>query len=70
MRPIRLAGRSRKLSDLYTDAKVPRRLRALARVVIREADGEVMWADYLGPAVGAGEDLALTDPEAAATNKD
>jgi tRNA(Ile)-lysidine synthase len=50
MRPTRLKGRSRKLSDLYADAKVPRRLRADARVVIRRADNVILWAEHLGPA--------------------
>src|SRR5690606_36135212 len=39
MRPVRLRGRSRKLSDLFTDARVPRRLRAEAVVVTRAEDG-------------------------------
>lgn len=48
MRPARLKGRSRKLSDLFTDAKVPRNLRATAR--IREIDGEIVWCEYIGDA--------------------
>ena len=32
MRPLRLCGRSRKLSDLFADAKISRRLRATAEV--------------------------------------
>jgi tRNA(Ile)-lysidine synthase len=48
MKPTRLKGRSRKLSDLYIDAKVPRALRATARVVIRRADEAIIWAEHLG----------------------
>jgi tRNA(Ile)-lysidine synthase len=50
MRPARLHGRSRKLSDLYIDAKVPREARATARVAVR--DGVIVWAEHIGPAVG------------------
>ncbi len=47
MRPARLGGRSRKLSDLYTDAKVPRSSRSTARVIVR-ADNTILWAEYIG----------------------
>ena len=57
MRPARLRGRSRKLSDLFIDAKVPRDLRATARVIVRVHDGEIMWAEHVGHAVGAEENL-------------
>ncbi|MEZ4359019.1 MAG: tRNA lysidine(34) synthetase TilS [Kofleriaceae bacterium] len=50
MRPQRLAGRSRKLSDLFSDAKVPRRLRTSACVISRRDDGAIVWVQYLGPA--------------------
>lgn len=50
MRPARLKGRSRKLSDLFIDAKVPRDLRATARVAVR--DGVIVWAEHLGAAYG------------------
>lgn len=53
MRPARLRGRSRKLSDLFIDAKVPRRLRADARVAVRASDGAIVWAEHIGPAWGA-----------------
>jgi tRNA(Ile)-lysidine synthase len=53
MRPARLRGRSRKLSDLYVDAKVPRGERASARVVVRARDGEIVWAEHIGAAAGA-----------------
>ncbi|HSD89359.1 MAG TPA: tRNA lysidine(34) synthetase TilS [Kofleriaceae bacterium] len=48
MKPARLKGRSRKLSDLFIDAKIPRPLRAVARVVIRKADEAIIWAEHLG----------------------
>lgn len=59
MRPSRLNGRSRKLSDLFIDAKVPRELRKVARVLVR--DGEIVWADHIGPAFGFDENR-LGDP--------
>jgi tRNA(Ile)-lysidine synthase len=52
MRPIRLKGRSRKLSDLYIDAKVPRSLRERARVLVRTSDQAIVWAEHLGSAFG------------------
>ncbi|MCW5806901.1 MAG: tRNA lysidine(34) synthetase TilS [Deltaproteobacteria bacterium] len=55
MRPARLAGRSRKLSDLYTDAKVPRIQRPSARVVERTTDGAIVWAEHVGLAFGERE---------------
>jgi tRNA(Ile)-lysidine synthase len=55
MRPARLRGRSRKLSDLFGDAKVPRSLRATARVVVRLTDREIVWAEHLGIAHEASE---------------
>jgi tRNA(Ile)-lysidine synthase len=57
MRPARLRGRSRKLSDLFGDAKVPRSLRATARVVVRLADGVIVWAEHLGIAHDAPENV-------------
>lgn len=56
MRPTRLSGRSRKLSDLFIDAKVPRDARAQARVVVR-ADGVIVWAEHLGLAFGEAENV-------------
>ncbi|HEY4244079.1 MAG TPA: tRNA lysidine(34) synthetase TilS [Kofleriaceae bacterium] len=53
MRPARLRGRSRKLSDLFIDARVPRSLRASARVIVREADSVIIWAEHIG--IGFGE---------------
>jgi tRNA(Ile)-lysidine synthase len=58
MRPARLKGRSRKLSDLYIDAKVPRDVRATARVAVR--DGVIVWAEHLGAAYGF-ENIRLGD---------
>lgn len=55
MRPARLKGRSRKLSDLYVDAKVPRALRATARVVVRTTDAVIVWAEHLGRAFDESE---------------
>jgi len=52
MRPARLKGRSRKLSDLYIDAKVPRAQRAVARVLVRTSDATIVWAEHLGAAFG------------------
>ncbi len=57
MRPARLKGRSRKLSDLYIDAKVPRAERDGARVVVRTTDGEIVWAEHLGTAFGEGAEV-------------
>jgi tRNA(Ile)-lysidine synthase len=52
MRPARLRGRSRKLSDLYIDRRVPRAARAVARVV-EDAAGTIVWAEHVGIAHGA-----------------
>ena len=57
MKPARLHGKSRKLSDLFIDAKVPRSERAGARVVVRTTDGEIVWAEHLGAAHGQGADV-------------
>lgn len=69
MRPARLKGRSRKLSDLFIDAKVPRHLRTQALVVERQSDGTIEWVQYIGPAWGSGVDVVLTSPDPVATNK-
>ncbi len=54
MQPARLAGKHRKLSDLYIDAKIPRALRATARLVVQaENPTMILWAEYLGPAWGS-----------------
>jgi tRNA(Ile)-lysidine synthase len=69
MRPARLRGRSRKLSDLFIDARVPRRLRAAARVVVRASDGAIEWAEHIGPAHGTQISVTLTGSDTLATNK-
>jgi tRNA(Ile)-lysidine synthase len=61
MRPARLKGRSRKLSDLYIDAKVPRATRAHARVLVRVSDASIVWAEHLGAALEAQFSVAV-DP--------
>jgi tRNA(Ile)-lysidine synthetase-like protein len=52
MCPARLKGRSRKLSDLYIDAKLPRDLRRGAKVLVRTSDRVIVWAEHLGYAHG------------------
>jgi tRNA(Ile)-lysidine synthase len=52
MKPARLKGRSRKLSDLYIDAKIPREARRRARVLVRSKDNVIVWAEFLGAAFG------------------
>jgi hypothetical protein len=48
MRPQRLHGRSRKLSDLFVDRKVPRSSRSAARVIVRTSDDTILWAEHIG----------------------
>ena len=55
MRPARLRGRSRKLSDLYIDAKISRDVRRSARVLVRTSDQTIVWAEHLGYAFGEPE---------------
>jgi tRNA(Ile)-lysidine synthase len=69
MRPARLRGRSRKLGDLFIDARVPRRLRACAVIVIRPADGVIVWAEHIGPAFGCDVSVCLTPGNRLASNK-
>ncbi len=57
MRPARLKGRSRKLSDLFIDAKVPRALRTHARVLVRTTDTVIVWAEHLGIAFEESDQL-------------
>ncbi len=59
MRPQRLGGQSRKLSDLFADAKVPRQERASARVIVRVHDTAIVWAEHLGIA----HDSVVSDEE-------
>ncbi|MCE9578945.1 MAG: tRNA lysidine(34) synthetase TilS [Deltaproteobacteria bacterium] len=58
MRPARLRGRSRTVADLWIDAQIPRAARLGARVVVRAADGAIVWAEHLGAAHGA--EIAVT----------
>ncbi len=61
MRPARLKGRSRKLSDLYIDAKIPRATRAAARVLVSTPAHVIVWAEHIGIAHGVHES-ALPEP--------
>ena len=63
MRPARLKGRSRKLSDLFIDAKVARSLRANARIVVRTTDNVIVWAEHVGIAHGETEIVVPTPPK-------
>ncbi|MEP6863839.1 MAG: tRNA lysidine(34) synthetase TilS [Deltaproteobacteria bacterium] len=58
MCPARLRGRSRKLSDLFIDLKIPRGQRALAHVLVRTTDRAIVWAEHVGIAYGFSTDLA------------
>jgi len=57
MKPARLKGRSRKLSDLYIDAKLPRGARDSARVLVRTTTDAIVWAEHVGVAHGEPADL-------------
>jgi tRNA(Ile)-lysidine synthase len=59
MRPARLHGKSRKLSDLFADARVPRSSRSDARVIVRSIDETIVWAEHIGIA----HDSVITDEE-------
>ncbi len=63
MKPARLKGRSRKLSDLFIDAKVPRAARSSARVLVRTTDGVIVWAEHVGVAFGESLDIAPQAPQ-------
>ena len=58
MKPARLKGRSRKLSDLYIDAKIPREMRSTARVLVRSIDLTIVWAEHVGIAFGESPHVA------------
>jgi tRNA(Ile)-lysidine synthase len=58
MKLARLKGRSRKLSDLYIDAKLPREQRHAARVLVRTNDQVIVWAEHLGVAFGESPSVA------------
>ena len=62
MRPARLKGRSRKLSDLYIDAKVPRAARLVARVLVRTSDATIVWAEHVGLAFGESRSITPLPP--------
>lgn len=62
MRPHRLRGRSRKLSDLFADARVPRSRRQGALVVVRTSDDIIVWAQHVGNAYGSPVEVTLTHP--------
>lgn len=67
---IRLRAGSRKLSDCYTDARVPRARRPAAFVVVRESDGVIVWAEHVGAAVASGTvRVTLTDRETPANTR-
>lgn len=51
MRPVRLKGASKKLSDLFGQERIPRHIRWNLRVLERLADGEILWAEKLGVSV-------------------
>lgn len=69
MRPVRLAGRSSKLSDLYAAAHIPAESRRAARVVVRQSDGVIVWAEHLGQAHGCSIRVTLTRHDLVASNK-
>jgi tRNA(Ile)-lysidine synthetase-like protein len=64
MKLARLNGRSRKLSDLYIDRKLPRAARATARVLIDTTRDVIVWAEHVGIADGVDPALVphLADP--------
>ncbi len=62
MCPARLHGRSRKLSDLFIDAKIPRGQRSGAVVVYRQQDGVIEWVQGLGAAYDSDVEVILTEP--------
>ncbi len=70
MCPLRLRGRSRKLSDLFIDAKIPRERRPGALVVVRESDGTIEWVQHIGLAYDSPVEVTLTSSNSVARNKD
>lgn len=69
MRPERLKGRQKKVSELFVDAKVPSRLRRGARVVERESDGELVWVEHLGRAFGTAVEVEEIDGNTLTPNR-
>jgi tRNA(Ile)-lysidine synthase len=67
MRPHRLHGRSRKLSDLFVDARVPRALRTAALVLVDDS-GTIVWAEHVGIAWGSRVSVSLTRAPDGATS--
>jgi tRNA(Ile)-lysidine synthase len=57
MKPKRLKGHSKKLSDLFIDGKVALPFRAYARVLVRTSTGEIVWAEHIGLAHGEADEL-------------
>lgn len=69
MRPARLGGRSRKLSDLFIDLKVPRARRQHAVILERADDGAIAWAEHIGAAWEQPIEVTLTPPYVVVSNK-
>jgi tRNA(Ile)-lysidine synthetase-like protein len=63
----RLGGK--KLQDLYTDHKVPRRLRRTAVVVLDDESGQLVWAEHLGPAPASNVVVTLTRKDPTSISK-
>lgn len=53
MRPIRLKGRSAKLSDLLAQARIAASARPRAWVLVHPETGEIAWAQHIGRALDA-----------------
>jgi len=62
----RLGGK--KLQDLYTDHKVPRRLRRSSVVVLDET-GQIVWAEHVGPAPASNVVVTLTRKDPTSISK-
>jgi tRNA(Ile)-lysidine synthase len=58
----------KKLQDLYTDRKVPRRLRRTAVVVLDES-GQIVWAEHVGPAPASNVVVTLTRKDPTSISK-
>ena len=69
MKPLRLKGKFKKLSDLFIDAKVPRALRKQAIVVVCDASKEILWVEHLGSAYGIDVNVTLTDVKELSSNR-
>ena len=68
MCPQRLHGRSRKLSDLFGDAKIPVTTRQHSKVVICKATGSIEWAQGIGYAHNSQVEVTLTPSKSVASN--